>query len=90
MTVEQVTAFADLPAPSVPTHRYVCTACGGKRVAVDPTRPALDSRFAVGRCGDCDKSQSLVEEHLYAGVRRQQEEKKARESRAREDRKSVV
>lgn len=51
--VGTIDAFPDLePEPPSP-KRYRCTKCGGDNVSVDPTRPSIDPRYALGDCRDC-------------------------------------
>lgn len=71
---------------------YVCAGCGSERVVVDPSRPSLDDRFAIGRCLPEDerakaskhapKMANLVRTDYAATVARQRAEKAAMARRA--------
>lgn len=40
---------------------YVCSKCRGGAVEVNPAKPSIDERFAIGRCQKCDAEKLLGE-----------------------------
>lgn len=59
----QTVAFATVPEVTDPGVAWTCTRCGNenqRRVRVDPTRPSLDPRYALGWCDDCGPARQTV------------------------------
>lgn len=42
----------EMADPAMPEGRYFCAKCG-RDAAPDPGQPAIDPRFAIGRCSTC-------------------------------------
>lgn len=48
---------------------YRCSSCGSREVGIDPSRPSVDDRYAIGSCRAERKSgKTLVREDVYDSV----------------------
>lgn len=55
--------FPDVPQVSPARGAWVCSKCGNEdqtRLRVDPSRPSVDLRYAIGWCDECTPARRSV------------------------------